>query len=538
MPTAPTALFGAGDCVVKGTNNSSTTPVSFTRNEIANLAIGDILCVIYGSQAVANAPGTVGLTKPSIFTSVGPDIDDAAITDPRITAVYVYGIKNQADLDALGTTTAWTFNDFGTANGRRILQAFRIINGDTTLAGIVKNAFKVQTTLAAAQVTNSLVLPSDNMLLLAVSSVSHSSTTGLTLSSHTLTGGTSLVTKQPTPSDGVSSTNLATVAQAQGTAATVAAQTLTWSAIPASNPAAFLIAFPAGAAAPGYPGKVVKNDGTLKDVSWYVVKNDHTLKAPTLVKPFPPGYQTIANMLSKAPFYIAHRGGSKSYPEMSMHAYTQSGFMGYRALEVSCARSSDGVWFGLHDASLDRTSLQTGGGSGTTLVAANMTWAQIQTYQISAWETTDTSQPSRPYMKLTDLFAAYPGHVFLLDPKAAVSFGSSLLDLVQSTFSNPTQKVIAKYYGVGTSSWATTAHSRGYTTWGYFYEGDAISTYQSQWDILGLNVEAAQASWTSIKAYGKPVIGHTPATQALATQGISRGADGLMVAGTSVVAPV
>lgn len=61
-------------------------------------------------------------------------------------------------------------------------------------------------------------------------------------------------------------------------------------------------------------------------------------------------------MLSQPMFYVAHRGGSREWPEMSLHAYTQAGFWGVGALEVSLARTSDGVWFGLHDADINRTS--------------------------------------------------------------------------------------------------------------------------------------------------------------------------------------
>ena len=55
-------------------------------------------------------------------------------------------------------------------------------------------------------------------------------------------------------------------------------------------------------------------------------------------------------------FYWAHRGGSASFPEHSLHAYTQSVLRGFGSLEISLNRTADGVWFGLHDANLDRTS--------------------------------------------------------------------------------------------------------------------------------------------------------------------------------------
>jgi glycerophosphoryl diester phosphodiesterase len=68
---------------------------------------------------------------------------------------------------------------------------------------------------------------------------------------------------------------------------------------------------------------------------------------------------------------VAHRGGSASWPEHTQTAYTQSVWAGAHVLEISCGRTSDGVWFGCHDRSLERL-----GGPATPV--AQMTWAEVE----------------------------------------------------------------------------------------------------------------------------------------------------------------
>src|SRR4051794_28007721 len=68
----------------------------------------------------------------------------------------------------------------------------------------------------------------------------------------------------------------------------------------------------------------------------------------------------VPDLLRTRPFYVAHRGGSDDWPECSLLAYRESVARGVDALEMPLARSQDGVWFGLHDETLDRTSGTTG----------------------------------------------------------------------------------------------------------------------------------------------------------------------------------
>jgi len=109
---------------------------------------------------------------------------------------------------------------------------------------------------------------------------------------------------------------------------------------------------------------------------------------------------------------VAHRGGSLDWPEMSLFAYRQSVAAGVDALEMSLARTSDGVWFGLHDETLDRTSGTTG------FVAAEHTWAEVQRYRISAAGTSDPDQSDQPYARFDEIVLEFGhDHALFVDPK-------------------------------------------------------------------------------------------------------------------------
>ena len=75
---------------------------------------------------------------------------------------------------------------------------------------------------------------------------------------------------------------------------------------------------------------------------------------PAQMRVMPSGYPSIDAMVSQRGFLVAHRGGSASWPEMSMRAYTNSVAHGAGALEVSTHRTSDGVWVLAHDQNLKR----------------------------------------------------------------------------------------------------------------------------------------------------------------------------------------
>ncbi|MEY9952396.1 glycerophosphodiester phosphodiesterase [Leifsonia sp. EB34] len=228
---------------------------------------------------------------------------------------------------------------------------------------------------------------------------------------------------------------------------------------------------------------------------------------------------------------VAHHGGSRDWPEMSMLGYRNSVLLGARALEVSLARTSDGVWFGLHDATLDRTS-------GTTdFVASEHTWAEVSRHRISASETTDPSQPAQPYARFEDIVAAFAAtHVLYVDPKVVSATHFPELFAIMSRAPSPTRAFVAKGYCTA-SDWPAQAAARGYPSWGYYYasevEADAklLPSTQARWTTLGLDYNGSPAVWERMRRLGKPVLAHVVPDARGADTARHRGASGMVVSG-------
>lgn len=238
----------------------------------------------------------------------------------------------------------------------------------------------------------------------------------------------------------------------------------------------------------------------------------------------------VSELVAAADFSIAHHGGSADWPEMSLEAYRRSVRIGVDALEMSVARSADGVWFGLHDATLDRTSGTTG------LVASEHPWSELQRYRIRPTGAHDTSSAPQPYLPFPDLVGAYAKtHTIFVDPKAAEPrFYPELLALMDAAGPKATDSFVAKAYCT-TKQWADAARARGYRTWGYYYGRDLadgstpLAASQGSWDLLGLDVAAPDGAWAQLRALGKPIVGHIVASAADAQVVRARGARGLMV---------
>lgn len=247
-----------------------------------------------------------------------------------------------------------------------------------------------------------------------------------------------------------------------------------------------------------------------------------------------PGFSSVSQMLATEGATWAHRGGSANWPEMSEYAYDQAVAAGYGALEFSANRTSDGVWVGSHDASLNRTSQTTGLPDIST-----MTWAQVQNYQ----NTLNSAGTPRPYYRLDAFLDKYtPTHVVIVDPKFDVGRVTEFLNLLDA-HGGPS-KIVVKFFGVGTGAGALAdaATARGYQTWGYFYEADHadgdLAAWQSRWSILGMSFDASQAAWDAVVSYGKPVVGHIAGSQADYDMARQKGARIVQTAAVATVRPV
>lgn len=239
------------------------------------------------------------------------------------------------------------------------------------------------------------------------------------------------------------------------------------------------------------------------------------------------------------PSMIAHRCGSDDWAEMSLRGATESVYRGVDGLEFSFQVSSDGVYFGLHDATLDRTVPGL-----TSATAANMTWAQIRRYAQKAGA--DTAFGAQPFMKLTDFLNIYAKtHTVFLDPKNVPAAQYSSLVSLFNTYPNAQDHIVGKAFCT-TTTWGNAMQNAGYKTWGYYYSADVntanrVSTTAPYWTWLGMDYGAPQADWNTLMnnsaATGKLVLGHIAPNQAAVTTALNYGAHGMMVSGIRNVMP-
>jgi Glycerophosphoryl diester phosphodiesterase family len=234
------------------------------------------------------------------------------------------------------------------------------------------------------------------------------------------------------------------------------------------------------------------------------------------------GYSSVQDMLGKPEFYSAHRGGSADDPEMTMEAYRNSAARGYGALEVSLAQSSDGVWFGLHDENLDRTSQVHG-----LPPASDMTWAEINRYKV----TLNAHDGPQPYLAWSELSSAFGRtYVLFVDPKHASGHTEEFLNMVAQDAG--VEHAVIKGYG-GDTALADAARARGFQTWGYYYTADfksgLLTDTQDHWSILGLNWDAPPEAWQQIRSFGKSVMAHVIASPQQRDTAKREGARGFQV---------
>lgn len=264
---------------------------------------------------------------------------------------------------------------------------------------------------------------------------------------------------------------------------------------------------------------------------------DGASERPAQLGVMPYGAGSVDELLARPGFTIAHRGGTLDWPEMSMRAYTESVRRRVDAVEVSVGRTVDGVWFGLHDDTLLRTS-------GVNVDHRTLTWAQIQAYLIqNTGVSPDPAFGPQPHMLLTDLLAAYASsHVIFVDPKyhAGVQWQPEFYDLIESVVPDANQHIVIKAAS-GSTAAADGANARGYVSFGSFYQDEyaadpAGSLEDAQrWAWINLQHIAPQATWDTFAALGKPMTGHIAQTPAEYDTAMAKGAIGVMCNGIRAI---
>lgn len=323
------------------------------------------------------------------------------------------------------------------------------------------------------------------------------------------------------------------------TAVDVGDTTVTYRNTQASNGAGIMIGIPE---APYVPMGTAIDLGNGASAYLSFLDELETRQPTASVRMIRSGFATAADFIATPGSTMAHRGGSLYFPDMSEYAYDQAILYGFGALEFSAQRTSDGWWFGSHNADINEVA-------GTTGLPniSSMTRAEIEAY--ANVDNPMTGHSSRPFFGLEEFLSKYGNtHVLVMDPKNAIAQNTEFMDICESIVDKA--RLIWKYYlgGVGSTTASTAALAainRGWAgTWGYAYDTDVASgafaehSVKSQWTILGMNIGASQGNWDTAVAVGKPVIGHIANSQTDYATAITKGADMVQCADTKFIVPV
>ena len=240
---------------------------------------------------------------------------------------------------------------------------------------------------------------------------------------------------------------------------------------------------------------------------------------PATMRAVPRGYKDIGTMMITRGFLVAHRGGSVSWPEASMRAYTNAVMYGAGALEVSCQKTKDGVWFLNHDRTLQRVDK-----TAPNTPVTEMTWAEIQKY----------TTIGEPFMTVEEYFAAYgSSHITVLDPKYSATEWQEL----KKFFPTDAHGRIIWKFSIDAGWLAGQWKADGWKCWGYSYPDQVtdgrINEWHKPWDYIGMSWEASDEVWRRTTALGKPVWGHICPTRQAYDDALAKGAVGCMVSGVA-----
>lgn len=246
-------------------------------------------------------------------------------------------------------------------------------------------------------------------------------------------------------------------------------------------------------------------------------------EVPARMAVMPAGYTSVEAMLATPGFAVAHRGGSASWPEASMRAYTTAVAHSAGALEVSCQQTTDGVWVLVHDQTLKRVDP-----TAPSTPVTQMAWAQVQAYRTQ----------DEPLVRVEQVLDAYAtSHIIVLDPKYSAARWRTLASLLPE---GAKDRVIWKF-SVDATWLARQWAADGWKCWGYSYPEhvttDQLKGWQEPWTYLGMSWDASKDVWDKTLSYGKPVWGHVCPTLDAYTTALAKGAAGCMVSGIASLHP-
>ena len=247
-------------------------------------------------------------------------------------------------------------------------------------------------------------------------------------------------------------------------------------------------------------------------------------------KPAPaPTGSVVDRFLASKPFYVAHRLGGTEYPEFTQKGLTESLKAGFKALELSVRRCATGEFVLIHDWVTTRTV------PGTEYQIWNTPWSTLAGLQ----------QASGGFMRLTDVVDQVGSDIVLaIDHKVTSSKSTGSQGDMDSekelfnyldTIPNAKDRVLIKQFVNG--GVAARGKEKGYKSMCMMYPNEVAGADLSGFDVLGMEWNAEQGVWDTLKATGKPLIAHIITTQQQADMALASGATGLMASVPSVVHP-
>lgn len=241
---------------------------------------------------------------------------------------------------------------------------------------------------------------------------------------------------------------------------------------------------------------------------------------------------TLEEVFADTNVYIAHRGFSATFPEMTMYAYDQAFAWGTKAIEISVWPSADGTFWCTHNQNL---SSETGGAFPNNI--DTYTDAQLASALVVVPSGTDVSgQTAKPLTKLSDVLAKYGTRQVIFIEDKTYSHASTLVPLLAAV-PGYQHRIIWKQDANGNPN--GTVAAAGIKTWGYLFS-DEMSFFagqQSKFDYFGLDYNCDDATITSALATAgaSRTIAHIIPNQTEATRMLGFGVKGLMSASRSFV---
>lgn len=517
---------------------------TYTFNYSANSATNG--SIVYGPGGVVDpASWQLGTTTVASASSTSQTLPSMTTTAKSLVlALFGLGLTNASETDAQNTVASpftkllWAATS---ASGNSVNKTF-IAKLDQTAAGATGAATWTHATAGLNQGGRMVAIPT-----LTDVSVPNPIVVSVPAANAALTSVRPTISGTSSPSASIAITNAGGTTVATATAATDGS----WSTTPTVDlPAGSQTLTATQTAANGAKSSTTQTfsvelsgqyyDGTTLKTGFYRYFDGTSEKSLTKAVVVWPG-RKVADFFSGKTPVVAHRCGSRNFQDHTLRGATQSAINKVTALEISVAMSSDGVFFGAHDADANRTSPSVG---ATSWLWSAHTWAEIQALSQTAPVGNDSNFPGpNPYYKLTDFLDAYAKtHTIFIDPKVIATANRPALYAILQSYPDAANTFVGKYYHTGTNV-AAEFRAMGMKTWGYGYQSDVdgtagttqMSTTLASWDWLGMDYGASAAAWATVVGYGKPVLVHIAPTWAAAQTGLGYGAVGVMASGVNEV---